>query len=67
MGEIEGERLRGRPVSKWIDMIDGLLRMRMFPSRKNKRACMNRIMNVDEAKEVCQNKNDWRNLIKGNC
>ena len=48
-------------------MIDGLLRMRMFPSRKNKRACMNRIMNVDEAKEVCQNKNDWRNLIKGNC
>ena len=63
VGEIEGERLRGRPVSKWIDMIDGLLRVREILSGQNKRACMKRVMNVEEAKEVCKDRNLWRKLI----
>ena len=65
MGEIEGERLRGRPRNKWIGMIDGLLRERMISSMRNRRACMNRTMNVDEAKVVCQGRNVWRRLIVG--
>ena len=65
VGEIEGERLRGRPRNKWIGMIDGLLRDRMIPSVRNRRACMNRTMNVDEAKVVCQDRIVWRRLLAG--
>ena len=65
VGEIEGERMRGRPTSKWIDAIEPVLLERKFLSGKNKRAWMKCIMNVEEAKVVCQNRNDWRKLITG--
>ena len=46
-------------------MIDDLLRDRKIPSVRNRRACMDRTMNVDEAKVVCQDRNVYRRLIAG--
>src|SRR5436190_14577198 len=60
VGEIERCR---RPECKWMDVISGVLRVKKFQSGKNKRACMNAIMNVDEAKVVCLDKNMWCKMI----
>ena len=56
-GEIEDERLCGRPRNNWMNMIESLLRERKIPSVRNKRACMKGIMNLDEEKVVCQDRN----------
>ena len=63
LGEVEGFRLRGRPVCKWMDVVDRVLKEREFPSMKRRRACMNAIMSVAEAKEVCLDRNVWRRMI----
>ena len=63
VGKIESLRLRGRPACKWMDVISGVLKLMKFQSGKNKRACMNAIMNVDEAKVVCLDRNVWRRMI----
>src|SRR5436190_1670903 len=63
VSEIEGVRLRGCPACKWMDVINGVLRERKFKSGKNERACMNAIMNVDEAKVVCLDRNMCRRMI----
>ena len=33
------------------------------PSTRNRRACMTRCMNVDEAKRVCKDRSRWRSVV----
>ncbi|MFA0954716.1 RNA-directed DNA polymerase, partial [Klebsiella pneumoniae] len=62
---IDGKRAKGRPRATWNDMIERCLVTRKVVSRKNKRKCMKRRMNVEEASEVCRDRVFWRGMVRG--
>lgn len=38
----------------------------MFVLKEDRRACMQRLMNVNVAKEVCQDRNKWGSIVSAN-
>jgi hypothetical protein len=47
----------------YIDQIGNLLKRGQIKSTRNRRACMNRLMSVEEAQVVCQDRGKWRSVI----
>ena len=45
------------------DLIGEILQKGRVRSTRNRRACMTRCMNVDEAKGVCEYRSRWRSVV----
>ena len=62
--DVNGNAGRGRPIGTYyIDFIGDVLHKGQVRSTLNRRACMTRCMNVDEAKEVCKGRSMWRSIV----
>lgn len=54
---------KGRPRRTFEDQIREVLEIGQVRSTHNRRQCMRRCMTVDEAREVCQDRGRWRDVI----
>ena len=63
-GKISGKRGRGRPRLTFENTVLQILEEgHVKRMRTPRRACMKRLMTVDEAKEVCRDRSVWRSVI----
>ena len=63
MADVSGNAGSGRPRKTYPDLIGEVLQKGRVRSTRNRRACMTRCMNVDEAKGVCKDPSRWRSMV----
>ena len=61
--KVNGRRSRGRPRKTWHDQVNQILESGHVKSQNNRRVCMRRCMNVNEARSVCQDRVIWRSVL----
>ena len=63
-GKVSGKRDRGRPRLTFENTVSKILEEGYVKSMRTlRRACMKRLMSVDEAKEVCRDRSVWRSVL----
>ena len=60
VGRIDGCRGRGRPRKVWMDQISEIANEWNIQSHNKRRACMKKVMTLEEMKEVCKDRKKWR-------
>ena len=63
MADVSGNAGRGRTTKTYPDHIGEVLQKGRVCSTLNRRACMTRCMNVEEAKVVCKDRSRWRSVV----
>ena len=64
VARIDGCRGRGRPRKVWMDQISEIANEWDIQSHDKRRACMKKIMTLNEMKEVCKDRKKWRLICK---
>ena len=63
-GKVSGNGGRGRPRLTFENTVSKILEEGHVKNiRAPRRACMKRLMTVDEAKEVCRDRSVWRSVL----
>ena len=63
-GKVSGEKDRGRTRLTFENTVSKILEEGHVKSmRTPRRACMRRLMTVDEAKEACKDRSVWRSVL----
>ena len=62
--KVDGCRRRGRPRKVWMDQICEIANEWDIQSHDKRRACMKKIMTLNEMKEVCKDRKKWRLICK---
>ena len=63
-GKVSGKRGRGRPRLTFENTVSKILVEGHVKSmRTPRRACMKRLMTVDEAKEICGDRSIWHSVL----
>ena len=63
-GKVSGKRSRGRPRLTFENTVSKILEEGHVKSMRNPlRACMKRLMTVEEAKEVCRDRSVWCSIL----
>ena len=60
---MRGNTGRGRPRKTYIDLIGEILQKGQVLSTRNRRVCMVRYINVEDARGVCKNRSRWRSVV----
>ena len=59
-GKVSG---KGRPRLTFENTVSKILEGHVKSMRTSRRACMKRLMTMDEATEVCRDRNVWRSVL----
>jgi hypothetical protein len=58
-----GNAIRGTPRRTFFNQIGEVLEKGQFKSIRNRQACMRNLMTVEEAKDVCKDRSNWKEVI----
>ena len=62
-GRVSSKRGRGRPRLAFENTVSKIQEGHVKSMRTPRRACIKRLMTVDEAKEICRNRSVWRSVL----
>ncbi|GBP08510.1 hypothetical protein EVAR_77189_1 [Eumeta japonica] len=54
---------KGCPKKSYTDHIGGILKKGQILSTRNRRACMKRLMDVNEARDMCKDHTLWKSVV----
>jgi hypothetical protein len=61
--DLGGNAERERPRRTFLDQIGEVLEKGQVKSTQNRRSCMRNLMTVEEAKGVCKDRSQWKEVI----